>query len=60
MSNPNNPALPLVKEVAEIRVCGLHDLKTMAAMLSTGKWITMAAAVSKDGSTFLFSMGRVC
>ena len=52
-----NPALPLVKEIREIVVFDQNDVKEMAAMLSTGKWIAIAAAQRVDSC--LISMGRV-
>lgn len=55
-----NPALKLVKQIREIRVSKMEDLKEMEAMISTGQWIVIASAASADGKTYLFSLGRVC
>lgn len=49
----SNPVLPMVKEVRETR-----DMAKVAAMLSTGIWVAIAATAEKDG-TYLFSLGRV-
>ena len=49
----SNPVLPMVKEVRETR-----DMAKVAAMLSTGIWVAIAATADKDG-TYLFSLGRV-
>ena len=48
-----NPVLPMVKEVRE--TC---DMEKVAAMLSTGIWVAIAATADKNGK-YLFSMGRV-
>ena len=50
---PMNPVLPMVKEVRETT-----DLKEVAALLTSGDWVAIAAAPNGDGS-YLFVMGRV-
>lgn len=50
------PELSHVKQVKEIRVKEFSDVKEIAALLSTGKWIAMTAIEVKDG--YLFSLGR--
>lgn len=50
------PELSYVKQVREISVKELSNVKEIAALLSTGKWIAMTAIETKDG--YLFSLGR--
>ena len=47
----------LLRHVKEIRET--QDIKELAAMLSSGEWIAIAASVSGDGKSILFSIGRV-
>ena len=47
----------LLRYVKEIRET--QDIKELAAMLSSGEWIAIAASVSGDGKSVLFSVGRV-
>ena len=47
----------LLRYVREIRET--QDIKELAAMLSSGEWIAIAASVSGDGKSILFSVGRV-
>lgn len=49
-----NLLLRYVKEIRETQ-----DIKELATMLSSGEWIAIAAAVSGDGKSILFSVGRV-
>lgn len=48
----------LLRYVKEIRET--QDIKELATMLSSGEWIAIAASVSGDGKSILFSVGRVC
>lgn len=50
------PELAHVKQVKEIHIKEISDVKEIAALLSTGKWIAMTAIEKKDG--YLFSLGR--
>lgn len=47
----------LLRYVKEIRET--QDIKELATMLSSGEWIAIAASVSGDGKSILFSVGRV-
>ena len=51
---PQNPVLPLVKEV-----CQTTDIAEVAATLSKGNWVVIAATMGGDGKC-LFALGRVC
>lgn len=56
---PQNQALVLVKEVRHIHVKQLDDLKEVADLLATGRWIAISAAVSDDGNDYLLMLGRI-
>jgi hypothetical protein len=48
---PQNPALPLVKEIKETR-----DIKEVVKLLNSGNWIAICATSEEIP---LFSLGRV-
>lgn len=50
---PVNPVLPMVKEVRETT-----DIKVVAALLSSGDWVAIAAAIGNN-DVCLFCLGRV-
>ncbi len=50
---PQNPVLPMVKEVRQTT-----EVKEVAAMLSSGDWVAIAATMGGDGKC-LFALGRV-
>ncbi len=49
-----NPVLQMVKEVRQTT-----DVNEVAAVLSKGNWVVIAATMGGDGIC-LFALGRVC
>ncbi len=52
--NGMDRVLRMVVEIRETR-----NIKEVAAILATGKWLVIAAAMDGNGETCLFSLGRV-
>lgn len=50
---PANAVLPMIKEVRETT-----DIKEVSAMLASGDWVAISAAIGKD-NVCLFALGRV-
>lgn len=51
---PQNPVFPMVREVRQTT-----EVKEVAATLSKGNWVVIAATMGGDGKC-LFCLGRVC
>lgn len=51
---PQNPVLPMVREVRQTT-----EAEEVAATLSKGNWVVIAATMGGDGKC-LFCLGRVC